>query len=66
MYTLLYILVGLVALIFILAMLAPKTYEVSRNISISKPVSEVFEYLGQKRSQHGKGVYRKGWGDRCH
>ena len=45
MYSLLYILVGLVALIFILAMLAPKTYEVSRNISISKPVSEVFEYL---------------------
>lgn len=51
MNTLLYILIGLVVLILILAIIAPKTYEVSRSISISKPVSEVFEYLRLLKNQ---------------
>lgn len=42
---LLYILVGLVALILILAMIAPKTYSVFRTVEISRPKAEVFEYL---------------------
>ncbi len=45
MYILLYILVGLVVLILILAMVAPKTYNVFRTVEISKPKVEVFEYL---------------------
>ena len=45
MYTLLYILVGLVLLILFLAMIAPKTYNVFRTIEISRPKAEVFEYL---------------------
>jgi len=42
---LLYILVGLVVLILILAMIAPKTYNVFRTVEVSRPKSEVFEYL---------------------
>lgn len=45
MYILLYILVGLAALILILAMIAPKTYNVFRTVEISRPKAEVFEYL---------------------
>jgi len=45
MYILLYILVGLVVLILILAMIAPKTYNVYRTVEISRPKTEVFEYL---------------------
>ncbi len=45
MITLLYILVGIVGLIILLALIAPKSYDVSRTIEISKPKSEVFSYL---------------------
>ena len=45
MYILLYLLVGLVVLILILAMVVPKTYNVFRTVEISKPEVEVFEYL---------------------
>lgn len=45
MYILLYILVGLVALILILAMIVPKTYNVFRTVEISRAKTEVFEYL---------------------
>ncbi len=47
----LYILLGIVALIIILAMIAPKTYEVSRSIVISKPRKEVFNYLKSLKKQ---------------
>lgn len=50
MYTLLYILVALIALVFLLALIAPKTYDVSRSISISRPKSEVFDYLKSLKS----------------
>lgn len=45
MYIILYILVGLALLIVILAMIAPKTYNVLRTIDVSRPKDEVFEYL---------------------
>jgi hypothetical protein len=45
MYTVLYILVGLVVLLFILSLIAPKTYHVFRSVEIAKPKSEVFNYL---------------------
>ena len=51
MTILLYILIGLVVLIFILAMLAPKTYDVFRTIEISRPKQEVFEYLKYLKNQ---------------
>jgi hypothetical protein len=45
MYTLIYILIGLVSLLFILSLIAPKTYDVSRSVEIAKPKVEVFNYL---------------------
>lgn len=47
----LYILLGLVVLIAILAALAPKTYNVSRSIEISRPKAEVFDYLKYLKKQ---------------
>lgn len=46
-----YIVIGIVLLIVILALIAPKSYEVSRNIIINKPLSEVFTYLKSLKNQ---------------
>lgn len=51
MTTLLYILAGIVLLILILALIAPKTYNVSRSIEIAKPKSTVFTYLRSLKKQ---------------
>ncbi|WP_350285491.1 SRPBCC family protein [uncultured Croceitalea sp.] len=51
MTTALYIIGGLILLIAILALLAPKTYDVSRSIEISKPKNEVFQYLRFLKNQ---------------
>lgn len=51
MTTLLYILLGIVLLVVILAMLAPKTYDVSRSVVIEKPKNEVFTYLRSLKNQ---------------
>jgi len=59
MTILLYILIGLVVLIAILAMIAPKTYDVSRSTSISKPVSEVFEYVRSLKKHDEWGPWAK-------
>ncbi len=45
MTILLYILLGIVGLIIVLAIIAPKSYDVSRSTVISRPKSEVFDYL---------------------
>ncbi|QLG43907.1 SRPBCC family protein [Costertonia aggregata] len=45
MYTLLYIIPGIALLVSLLAIIAPKSYDVSRDIEISKPKDEVFNYL---------------------
>jgi len=47
----LYILLGIVLLIVILATLAPKTYNVSRSIEISRSKAEVFDYLKYLKKQ---------------
>ncbi len=51
MTTLLYIVLGLVALIIILALIAPKNYHVHRDIVVDKPVSQVFDYLKYLKNQ---------------
>ncbi len=51
MTVLLYILGGIIALILILAVLAPKTYNVNRSIEIGKPKATVFEYLKYLKNQ---------------
>lgn len=41
----LYIILAIVAIIILLALIAPKTYDVSRSIEITRPKNEVFDYL---------------------
>ncbi len=46
----LYILIGLLALLFLVHLIAPKEYNVFRTVEISKPKSEVFNYLNSLKS----------------
>ena len=50
MLTVLYILIGLLALLFSIHLIAPKEYNVFRTVEISKPKSEVFNYLKSLKS----------------
>ncbi|WP_190809059.1 SRPBCC family protein [Flagellimonas sp. S3867] len=59
MTTLLYILAGIVLLILILAMIAPKSYDVSRSIEIAKPKNEVFENLRFLKNQDAWSPWNK-------
>lgn len=45
MFTALYVIVGLLALVFLLHLIGPKSYDVFRTVEISKPKNEVFNYL---------------------
>ena len=47
----LYIVLGIVAIVIILILAAPKKYQVSRSIQINRPISEVFEYLKYIKNQ---------------
>ena len=47
----LYVVAAIVAVIVLLVLVAPKTYNVSRSISINKPVAEVFQYLKHIKNQ---------------
>lgn len=51
MTILLYILAGLIVLVLLLAILAPKTYNVFRTIEIARPKAEVFEHLKSLKKQ---------------
>lgn len=51
MYIALYIVIAIVALVFILALIAPKSYNVNRSIVVNKPLSEVFSYLKLLKNQ---------------
>jgi len=51
METLLYILIGIVVLIAVLGLIAPKSYDVSRSIDINLPRSEVFNYVRSLQKQ---------------
>ncbi|MEM1339256.1 MAG: SRPBCC family protein [Bacteroidota bacterium] len=51
MIILLYILVGLIGLILILTLFAPKTYDVSRSIVIAQPKDKVFTVLRSLKEQ---------------
>ncbi|NND51315.1 MAG: SRPBCC family protein [Flavobacteriaceae bacterium] len=47
----LYILLGIIAVIIILAIIAPKTYDVSRSIVINKARPQVYDYLRYVKNQ---------------
>ena len=51
MTTLLYILLGVVVLIIILALISPKNYNVFRTVEISRTKAVVFEYLKYLKKQ---------------
>ncbi|WP_298894189.1 SRPBCC family protein [uncultured Psychroserpens sp.] len=55
----LYILGGIVALIILLALIAPKHYEVNRSIIIDKPLPEVFNYLKHIKNQNHWSPWKK-------
>lgn len=59
MTVLFYILAGVFLLILILAILAPKTYDVSRSIEIRKPKARVFEYLRFLKNQEAWSPWEK-------
>jgi hypothetical protein len=49
--TVVYILLGIVALLILLAIIAPKRYELSRSVIINKPMAEVFAYVKMVKNQ---------------
>ncbi len=51
MHIVLYIVLGIFALLLILALIAPKRYEVNRSIIINKSLPEVFQYLKHIKNQ---------------
>ncbi len=51
MWTLAYILLGILVFIVILGLIAPKKYNVKRSIVINRPVHETFRYLRMIKNQ---------------
>lgn len=47
-----YIVAGILVAIILLAALGPKTYDVSRSITIQKPIAEVFDYVKSVKNQN--------------
>jgi hypothetical protein len=59
MYVALNIVVTLVLVFIVLALVAPKKYEVSRSIVINKPLAEVFYYLKFIKNQNNWSPWKK-------
>ncbi len=59
MMILLYVVLAIVGIIILLALIAPKTYNVSRSIVIDKPVAEVFDYLKYVKNQDEWSPWKK-------
>lgn len=57
--TFLYVVLAIIVLIVLLALIAPKTYNVSRSITVNKPVSEVFNYLKFIKNQDEWSPWKK-------
>ncbi len=57
--TALYVVVAIIAIILLLALAAPKMYNVSRSIIINQPVSEVFNYLKHIKNQDEWSPWKK-------
>jgi hypothetical protein len=55
----LYIAISLIALIILLAIIAPKHYSVERSISINRPLPEVFQYLKLIKNQDDWSPWKK-------
>ncbi|TBV25628.1 MULTISPECIES: SRPBCC family protein [Meridianimaribacter] len=55
----LYVILGIIALIIILALIAPKAYDVNRSIVINAPKDEVFKYLTFIKNQNDWSPWKK-------
>ncbi|TYA56018.1 SRPBCC family protein [Formosa maritima] len=55
----LYIILGLIGLIILLALIAPKQYEVNRSVIINKSLPEVFQYLKFVKNQDNWSPWKK-------
>ena len=51
MMIVLYIVLAIIVIIILLALMAPKTYNVSRSITVNKPIAEVFNYIKYIKNQ---------------
>ncbi|AXT19703.1 polyketide cyclase [Flavobacteriaceae bacterium AU392] len=54
-----YVILGIIALFIILAIVAPKKFNISRSIVIEKPLPEVFEYLKYIKNQEQWSPWKK-------
>ncbi len=59
MYIILYIIIGFLAILVLLALIAPKNYQVHRSIVINKPLPEVFQYLKHIKNQDNWSPWKK-------
>ena len=59
MYIILYAVVAIVGLFILLALIAPKKYQVNRSIVINKPLPEVFQYLKHIKNQDDWSPWKK-------
>ncbi|WP_179022574.1 SRPBCC family protein [Winogradskyella forsetii] len=57
--TFLYIVLTIIVLIVFLAFIAPKTYNVSRSITMNKPIANVFNYLKYIKNQDDWSPWKK-------
>ncbi len=57
--TFIYILIGIVLILILLGLIAPKNYEVSRSIVIDRDVKEVFQYLKLVKNQDNWSPWKK-------
>jgi hypothetical protein len=57
--TFIYILVGIVLILILLGLIAPKNYEVSRSIVIDRNIKEVFQFLKLVKNQDNWSPWKK-------
>jgi RimJ/RimL family protein N-acetyltransferase len=54
-----YAVLGLIALVLIAALIMPKDYAVEREITVDRPIAEVYDYLESLRNQNNWSVWAK-------
>ena len=55
----LYVVLAIIGLIVLLALVAPKSYNVSRSIKINRPLPEVFDYIKYVKNQNDWSPWKK-------
>ncbi len=55
----LYVVLGIIATILVLTLIAPKNYNVERSVNINRPLPEVFQYLKFIKNQNDWSPWKK-------